>query len=214
MDLHEAAAAGDVERVRELLDGGTDVDALDEPENTPLHRACFSEEHHPDVVALLRERGADPERRNIYGETPRTKAYERFLLSGFDPLEDLPAPDVPQPEHDLTEDEMALIVDAVDAIVAQDRERLETMGAYEGAADPYDELSDYGYFGDVELIPPPGDPATWEIRSYRGDGVPGVNVEIGMWTRQEGRSDLTLQLDLDGPDAESLKARFKSLHVM
>ena len=60
MDLHDAAGAGDLQKVRELLDGGADVDALDDWENTPLLLACFSEQHHPEVVALLRERGARP----------------------------------------------------------------------------------------------------------------------------------------------------------
>ena len=56
-DLPEAASRGDAARVRELLDGGAEVDALDEWQNTPLLLACFSETPAPEVVALLRERG-------------------------------------------------------------------------------------------------------------------------------------------------------------
>jgi hypothetical protein len=215
MDLHEAARCGDVVRVKELLDAGVDVDTLDRSDNTPLHLACFSEVHHPEVVALLRERGADPHRRNIHLDTPRTQAHERYLMSGFDPLGDLPAPDPPKTEADqLTEEEMAVTAAAVRAVVEGDRAALEAMKAYD-AGDPYEWTHEYGRWGDVHLVLPPGDPRTWTINVYRRDGDDAwLAVEVDMWTREEGRSDLTLQLDLWRQPDGSLRAEFNDLHVM
>src|SRR4051794_28481011 len=137
VDLHDAARRGDIDDVRALLDAGAPVDALAPWKNTPLLLACFSETHHPGVVALLRERGADPHRRNIHWDTPRTQAYERFLLSGFDPLADLPPPPGPGTEAgELDEAEFAAVVAAVRAVVERDREALDAMGVAAGD-DPY-----------------------------------------------------------------------------
>jgi hypothetical protein len=214
MDLHEAAREGDVARVRELLDQGADVDALDPWENTPLLVACFSETHHADVVALLRERGADPYRRNVHWDTPRSQAHERYLLSGFDPLADLEAPEAPETEADeLTEEEMTATVAAVSAVVQQDRRALDEMKAFEHG-DPYEFTHEYGGWGDVHLVMPPGDPRTWVINVIRGDDDGWLAVEVEMWTLEEGRSDLTLELELEHqPDGE-LKTEFANLHVM
>lgn len=55
--LHEAVAESDIERVRELLAAGADVNARDEDGATPLHYAggeCATE-----IVRLLLEAGAD-----------------------------------------------------------------------------------------------------------------------------------------------------------
>lgn len=214
MDLHEAARQGDADRVRELLDAGAEVDALDRWENTPLLLVCFSEVHHPEVVALLRGRGADPYRRNIHWDTPRSQAYERYLLSGFDPLADLPAPELPETEAEqLTDDEIAATADAVRAIVEQDRPVLEAMKAYEHGG-PYVWTHRYGRWGHVHLVMPPGDPRTWEICVFRADDGDWVALDIGMWTREEGRSDLTLQIDLKRRPDGALRAEFSDLHVL
>jgi hypothetical protein len=211
VELHEAAGRGDVERVRELLDAGADVDALDPWENTPLLLACFSEEPEPEVVALLRERGADTFRRNVHGETPRTKAYERYLLSGFDPLADLPAPEFPETEtSELTEEEMTATAAAVRAVVEADRGALEAMKAFD-SGDPYEWTHVVGPWGDVHLVLPPGDPRTWTVDVTRGEDH--VFLAVHMWTRQEGRSDLTLELLMRRADG-SLRAEFVSLHVL
>jgi hypothetical protein len=190
------------------------VDALDRWDNTPLLVACFSEIHHPAVVALLRERGADPHRRNVHWNTPRSQAHERYLLSGFDPLADLEAPEAPETEADeLTADEMTATVAAVSAVVEHDRHALDEMNAF-AHGDPYEFTHEYGRWGDVHLVVPPGDPRTWTINVTRSDDDDWLAVEIEMWTREEGRSDLTLELELEQqPDGE-LKTVFANLHVM
>ena len=56
--LHEASAAGDISRVRELLMAGADPDKYEnEGHNTALHRAAA--EGHRYVVITLLESGAD-----------------------------------------------------------------------------------------------------------------------------------------------------------
>lgn len=57
--LHDMAHTGDVEKARLLLDHGADIDAIDEEYySTPLGYAARW--GHREVVALLLERGADP----------------------------------------------------------------------------------------------------------------------------------------------------------
>jgi cytohesin len=95
----DAAATGDISRLRELLDSGADPNVAD-PQygNTPLSRACFTD--RVDTVKFLLDRGADPNRRITYhspvdGRTDRdvvalmfTRSFEviRALLgAGADP---------------------------------------------------------------------------------------------------------------------------------
>ena len=52
---------GDVEAVRSFLDGGADVNARNEGEDTPLRRAAGL--GHRAVVALPLDRGTDPKAR-------------------------------------------------------------------------------------------------------------------------------------------------------
>jgi hypothetical protein len=214
VDLHEAALDGDLARVEELLDRGVPVDELDPWENTPLLLACFSEVHHPEVVALLRERGADPHRRNIHWDTPRTQAYERFLLSGFDPLGDLPAPKERSTEvGELRDEELACVVRAVRGVVARDPDVSRELGmAGVDDEDPYIWTTRYGRWGTVDILVPPGDPRSWTVGVIRYDA--GVDVDVDMWTRQEGRSDLTLRLRLKPGPGGSIDASFHGLYVM
>jgi cytohesin len=55
--LHQAAANGDVERVKSLVSKGADVNAEDEKKKTPLHHAAKTGKM--EVVQLLVEAGAD-----------------------------------------------------------------------------------------------------------------------------------------------------------
>ena len=58
LDLFDAAALGDTDRLRELLDAEPDrVNAWSGDGFTPLHLACFF--GRPNAAALLLERGAD-----------------------------------------------------------------------------------------------------------------------------------------------------------
>jgi len=63
LDVFEAAAIGDVERLRELLDGDASLaTAWSEDGFTPLHFAAFF--GHPDAAKLLADQGADIEARS------------------------------------------------------------------------------------------------------------------------------------------------------
>ena len=67
--LHEAVIKGNLERVKELLDGGAKVDRGDETAgHTPLHNAAHH--GHPNIAALLIERGANIEATSWDGITP------------------------------------------------------------------------------------------------------------------------------------------------
>ena len=74
--LHDAARAGDLEKVRQLLDSGVPVDAVNEYDVTALMYAAGWD--HPDVVRLLIERGADlAHRDNLYQANAMTWASQR-----------------------------------------------------------------------------------------------------------------------------------------
>ncbi len=68
--LHWAAENGLTEIASQLLDQGSDVNALDNFSNTPLHLAV----RHPAMVELLLARGARVEARNAFGNTPLHQA--------------------------------------------------------------------------------------------------------------------------------------------
>jgi hypothetical protein len=66
----------------------------------------------------------------------------------------------------------------------------------------------------VDLMMPPGEPRTWQMDVYReGSDLP-ASIVFDMFTVQEGRSELTLEVDLlAGADGAPL-VRFGDLHVM
>jgi uncharacterized protein len=68
--LHIAAQQGSLEAAQVLLDGGATVDSVNKHGNTPLWVAVFNSQGRGDLIRLLHERGADPWRKNLAGETP------------------------------------------------------------------------------------------------------------------------------------------------
>jgi diguanylate cyclase (GGDEF)-like protein len=90
LELIVAARAGNVKRVKGLLDSGADVDARDNRGNTPLIEAAFFK--YPDLVQLLLSKGADINARNHAGDTALTEAIRAghggvvdLLLSKWNP---------------------------------------------------------------------------------------------------------------------------------
>ncbi|HEV8248598.1 MAG TPA: ankyrin repeat domain-containing protein [Gaiellaceae bacterium] len=61
LDLFEASALGDVDRLRELLDGGADPNEFASDGFTPLTLAAFF--NQPEAVRLLLDSGADVHQR-------------------------------------------------------------------------------------------------------------------------------------------------------
>ena len=60
--IHDAAKAGDLAKVRQLLADGADVDARDYDGDTPLHWAARQD--HADVIEGLLDAGADGSLKN------------------------------------------------------------------------------------------------------------------------------------------------------
>ncbi|MDP1850561.1 MAG: hypothetical protein Q8K79_22410 [Solirubrobacteraceae bacterium] len=104
-----------------------------------------------------------------------------------------------------------VVAEAVRAVVERDDERLSALAA--DAADLYLWTRDHGLYGEVELVIPPGAPSDWNIDWIdRHDG--SKHVAVPMWTQQEGRSDLTLELELHVDEAGRWQARVLDLHVL
>jgi len=68
--LHFAAQQSSLAAARELIAAGAEVDAQDDNGNTPLSRAVFESRGRTDMIALLREHGADPMLENHHGRSP------------------------------------------------------------------------------------------------------------------------------------------------
>ena len=93
LDVHEAAAFGDLDRLTALLSGGADANGFSADGFTPLHFAAFF--GRPDAVRLLLDRGAevDPRGRGWMTGTPLHSAASRrhaeivrlLLEAGADP---------------------------------------------------------------------------------------------------------------------------------
>jgi hypothetical protein len=119
------------------------------------------------------------------------------------------------PDRILTDEEREVVVRVVRALVDRDHDYLRTIGAYvPPGADPYLWTRDYGRWDQVDLVVPPGNPNTWEYDVFRGSDPEWISVDVEMWTEQEGRSDLTLQLDLRRMPEGPLMPLFRSLHVL
>jgi ankyrin repeat protein len=95
--LCEAAITGNVERLKELLTEGQDVNAFDRLGRAPLHHAAVR--GHEEVVRLLLEAGADPEASDTGGATPADLAsYSvavRRLLDAYRASRSAPVSDNP-----------------------------------------------------------------------------------------------------------------------
>jgi ankyrin repeat protein len=79
--LHFAAQGYHLSIARALLDSGAAVDAVDEHGNTPLFRAVFDSRGRGEMISLLRQRGADCDRSNRHGISPRSLANN---IANFD----------------------------------------------------------------------------------------------------------------------------------
>ena len=137
---------------------------------------------------------------------------------GFDALHGGRQPPTSQPPEPnpgaeaLSAAELAGVERAVRALAEHDTPTLEAMGAYRGGADIYTWTRDYGDLGTVELVVPPGEPHEWPIDVYRWEDG-GCAVDVGMYTRQEGWSDLTLVLRLLPADTDGVAVQIRDLLV-
>jgi len=66
--IHEAAFDGNIEAVKQHIAGGTDVNARNKYERTPLIQAAYR--GHKAIVELLIAKGADVNAKDHNGETP------------------------------------------------------------------------------------------------------------------------------------------------
>jgi hypothetical protein len=103
----------------------------------------------------------------------------------------------------LTDAELAAVVRVVRAFVDHDEVVLRDVGAY-AHGDPYEETRHWRLWDHVDLVMPPGDPRTWTMLVLRGPDTPWISLDVEMWTEQEGRSELTLVMEMrvdadDGP---------------
>lgn len=80
--MHHAAAAGDLDRLRELLDAGAEAGPARLPGQTPLHSAVMG--GSPDSVALLVENGADVHARMHWHDGPHYTPLAMLARAGTD----------------------------------------------------------------------------------------------------------------------------------
>ncbi|MEU2245041.1 ankyrin repeat domain-containing protein [Streptomyces sp. NPDC018338] len=88
--LHFAAQAQAPSAIEVLLAAGAAVDAADRHGNTPLWRAVFCSQGEGATIWLLLEAGADPDRGNGHGVSPRTLVGR---ITNYDVAAHLPAGD-------------------------------------------------------------------------------------------------------------------------
>lgn len=113
----------------------------------------------------------------------------------------------------LSDAQLAVVADAVDAVVERDPTRLSRLL---GDADAlYTWTRDHGEWDEIELARPPGDPCEWNLDTVDIAVKPAqVHVVVEMWTRQEGRSDLSLELTLRADASDGWTAHIHDLHVL
>ncbi len=76
--LHEAAKAGDSERIKKLVKEGKILEMRDELGNTPLH--CAAEAGKVETINCLIGFGADREALNLAGYTPIMRAKSQEIV--------------------------------------------------------------------------------------------------------------------------------------
>jgi ankyrin repeat protein len=72
--LHFAAQAQDAAAIEALVARGAECDPVDRHGNTPLWRAVFTSRGEGVAIRALLKAGADPERENTHGVSPRMLA--------------------------------------------------------------------------------------------------------------------------------------------
>ena len=107
---------------------------------------------------------------------------------------------------------LSVVEAVVRAVVGRDLEAIAAITSPK-LDDLYEWTRDYGPYDEVELQVPSGPAATWEI-DWLDEHGGGKYVVVAMWTRQEGRSDLSLEMELQaGPDGD-WQAEILNLHVL
>jgi hypothetical protein len=113
----------------------------------------------------------------------------------------------------LSDDELTALVRLVQALVDYDEAVLREAGAFDHG-DPYEFTRRWRLWDHVDVIMPPGEPRTWQMDVYRrGSDLP-ASIVCDMFTVQEGRSDLSLEVDLVAGEDGAPLVRFGNLHVM
>ena len=87
--LHFAAQAQSAPVIQALLTAGAQVDSIDDVYgNTPLWRAVFNyKAGDPSPLQLLLRSGADPDKQNAHGKTPRELAH---TIANYDAAAHIP----------------------------------------------------------------------------------------------------------------------------
>ena len=70
--IYSAAMSGDLETLQRVVQRGTPIDAIDKKGETALMRAA--NKNHMNIVRWLLDRGADVNRKDVYGEYPLSYA--------------------------------------------------------------------------------------------------------------------------------------------
>ena len=83
--LHYASSEFHLSCAKILLETGAAVDLMDSNGNTPLSDAIFQSRGRPEMVKLLCKFGADPDKENSYGVSPRSlsKSIANFDVDFF-----------------------------------------------------------------------------------------------------------------------------------
>ena len=84
-------------------------------------------------------------------------------------------------------------------------------GARVGAADLEHAVREYGR---TLSVPPPGSEPALVVVEIRNARPRAWFVDVPLWSREEGRSDLTLQLRLVAAPAGGYRVELEDLHVL